>query len=74
LVMLLTAQPWTSPFITPELVDANRWPGPKGSSYVQLRTKMCGMSSALLRAGIRTFASCGAIPAGVMLSSVRENV
>jgi hypothetical protein len=37
-------------------------------------TKMCGMSSALLRDGIRTSASCGAMPAGVMLSSVFEYV
>src|SRR5882672_1102773 len=72
--MLLIAHPWISPLTRPELSDPNCCPVPNGSSYVQLTTKICGMSSALLLAGMRTSARLGCSPAGAILSSVFEYV
>jgi hypothetical protein len=65
LVIPLTTQPSVSALTSaPPFLD--------GTSYVQLTTKMFGMSIALLREGMTTFASCGAMLAGVMLSVVFE--
>src|SRR5215471_1466565 len=60
--------------VIPPPPGRNRRPGPNGNSYVQLATKMFGMSSVLLFAGIIMFARLGCTPAGVMLSYVLEYV
>ena len=59
MVMPFSAQPSANFCTTPDASDRNRLPAPNGSSYDQLKTKLCGISMAFPVDGARvSIAGC----------------